>query len=284
MEFFTKTSELLQKSRRGACSKLKVEIFQMDEEAEKKVGEYERNYPSMYKTFFPFKRGEKWYALYSKDYQQTRVMELPSCRDIASEKSEFCPVEYYVPSYEDMYSPQDDDKWNNQFKEVEGTFGFVAGCYWGDDSSWKISFLDLKDMDTGNIDLIHKFGYISKPPGLSLKECVNLEGYAPSYNEHSIHIAYGHHFHLNREYLVGYPITIEGKSTEEMKSLPLYHDVDLNSLKKNELIKVILKQERDMKNQMGRVFHLHNLKNAIRNKFGEKAAEEIIKKSEPSAI
>lgn len=76
--------------------KLLVEIFK-DEE---KIGEYERNYGSLFNTFAPFEQNGQYYALYSKDYTATRIMSLPDCKDIGSEEPHahgFCPVDYYVP-------------------------------------------------------------------------------------------------------------------------------------------------------------------------------------------
>ena len=211
-------------------------------------------------------------------------MELPSCKDIAVNDDEFCPVEFYVPSYDEMMSKEDNDEWNQQFKDVEGTFGFVSGCYWGDDSSWKIAYLDLSDMLNGKIKIEHKFGYIQQPPELSLQECISMEDYAPGkeYNEHTINIAHGYHFHLDSEYLVGYPIPIEKKSKEEMKNLPLYNGVDLNQLSQDELIKVVLKQEKKINIQMQQSFQLHNLRNAMTTEFGEKVAEKLMEESNPS--
>lgn len=72
--------------------------------SEKQVGEYQRNYGFYSKTFFPFMKNGKWYALYSKEYMYTRVMSLPDCIDLGGEDSSnteysnhFCPMAYYVP-------------------------------------------------------------------------------------------------------------------------------------------------------------------------------------------
>ena len=279
MEYFTKTSDI--PTGREQWSKLKVEIFEKDEEEnENKIGEYERDYTSLYQTFHPFQKGDQWYALYSSHYEETRLMELPSCRDLGKEDSGFCPVEYYVPSYEDMYSPSDDDEWNDQYKNIVGTFGFVSGCYWGDDSSWKIVYLDI-DVEKGKLKLSHKFGYIQQPPALTIKQCIDLENYAPGHGEHYINIAHGYDFRLDKDYMVGYPIPVTGKTQEEIEKLPLYHDVDLNTLEKNDLIKVILKQEETMDAQRSNLMHFHNVKVALKRELGEKTAEEIVNKADP---
>lgn len=282
MKYYTRTSEI--ETSKGQWSCLKVEILQDLEDGSKPklIGSYNRNYHGLYKTFFPFQKGDKWYALYSKDYEETRVMELPSCDDLGGESSEFCPVEYYVPSYEDMASKEDNDDWNDQYKEVAGTFGFVSGCYWGDDNSWKICYLDLTDLR--NIKIEFKFGYIKQPNNLTLKECIDLEDYAPSskYNQTSINIAHYDTFNLKNEYIVGYPIEVTGKGLENTRSnLLLHHDVNLEELEKKDLIKIILKQEEYMDMQRSRTFHLHNLKNELRNKFGDKITDVLIKESNP---
>ena len=93
----------------------------MDEEGNRtKIGEYLRNYSSFYNTFHPFVQNGKEYALYSKDYTATRVMELPSCQDIAGEDRNsfgFCPIDFYVP---DEVEDSEDNK------RLKGDFGFVS--------------------------------------------------------------------------------------------------------------------------------------------------------------
>lgn len=41
-----------------------------------------------------------------------------------------------------------------------GDFGFVWGCIWGDDSSWKVQFLDLSEVERGRIRREERFGYL----------------------------------------------------------------------------------------------------------------------------
>jgi hypothetical protein len=139
----------------------------------RKIGEYERNHAGWCKeTFHPFMQNGRWYALYSRDYTATRVMELPSCRDITGEEPQsngFCPVEYYVP-YD---HPQVVAAGHG------GHFGFVAGCIWGDDSSWKIQHLDLSGLSQGALTRRELFGYVAIPQKASLKDCVSLDEYDP---------------------------------------------------------------------------------------------------------
>lgn len=117
------------------------------------IGSYERNYSSYgTKTFCPFIWKGKEYALYSRDYTSTRVMTLPDCKDLCGEERDgygFCPVEYYVPM--------------NPFTGESAGFGFLAGCVWGDDTSWKIQFLDLRQVDEGILIRDDRFGYLELP-------------------------------------------------------------------------------------------------------------------------
>ena len=110
----------------------------------------------------------------------------------------FCPVDYYVPTlhkYETITHdpPCNDakhctikhkadcpsinnlpyngpctcsDLWREHYKMhdvwtfPERVHGFVAGCVWGDDSSWKIQYLDLSEADKGILKRDERFGYI----------------------------------------------------------------------------------------------------------------------------
>lgn len=217
-------------------NKILVKIFLNTEDGSKtEIGEYTRNYGTMFNTFYPFELKGKEYALYSKDYTATRVMTLPDCIDWCGEdpyEGGFCPTDYYIPSVvvEDNYpDPNDPEpivanhnakKWatiiNNRYywpddlnnpnysiikhseylREKELThklnsewrerhpfviknleFGFVAGCHWGDDSSWKIQRLDLRKLDKKIIKREDVFGYIRVPDGIDLKEAISEDLY-----------------------------------------------------------------------------------------------------------
>lgn len=182
---------------------LRIGIFQQKYGEEPiQIGSYVRNYSSFYNTFFPFKhKNGKWYALYSKQYTATRIMELPSCKDLGGENNSangFCPTGYYVPNYlrrsyysgkekekvfyEDDQIPEDDiwkDGWGecnwNDLKYRD--FGFIAGCTWGDDWSWKIQYLDLSEADKGILKMSEKFGYIWVHNNLDLKESILMDDF-----------------------------------------------------------------------------------------------------------
>lgn len=126
---------------KGYWGYVEVGIFDGDNQ----IGSYIRNYPGHDNTFYPFQLNDKWYAIYSKDYMYSRVMELPSCKDIAWEddkntkyENHFCPVEYYVPYLCVMdfkkgevdpypYNPRHDpDKWAVR---IQGKNGYSMWYY-----------------------------------------------------------------------------------------------------------------------------------------------------------
>lgn len=154
----------------GYWSHAIVGVFDKDNN---KVGEYKRNYGALYDTFFPFKQGDEWFALYSSDYTATRVMKLPECEDIAGEDADsfgFCPTKFYVPQ-----ADEGDKAHAETLEELCGTFGFVAGCIWGDDSSWKIQYLDLSRIKDGILTRDERFGYIEMPNNVkNLADCFNF--------------------------------------------------------------------------------------------------------------
>lgn len=54
--------------------------------------------------------------------------------------------------------------------------GFVAGCIWGDDSSWKIQHLDLTHVEEGLLTRTERFGYIELPRSVHLREAIHIWG------------------------------------------------------------------------------------------------------------
>ena len=157
----------------GVLGSLRVRVLMREPARTHQIGEYIRYLPSAYHTFCPFKQDGRWFALFSGDYTITEVMELPTCKRIAAEKSSshgFCPVDFYVP-FDDprvMASGQ------------AGHFGFVAGCIWGDDSSWKIQHLDLSQIASGRIVRSERFGYIEMPNEMTrLSDCISFQEYSP---------------------------------------------------------------------------------------------------------
>jgi len=211
--YTAKVIETIQR-RPNTWATLRVGVFRSEGDAEEQVGEYHRNYSTLFNSFFHCTQGGKDYALYSPDYTVTRIMELPSCRDIGGEEPHsagFCPVDFYVPRYIDReYTDLEgkrhryrvnepkaeylesrtqrfyrrDEKTGEQISVEKPdqaispllcySFGFVAGCIWGDDSSWKIEFLDLAEIANGVIKRDARFGYIEMPEGMSLKQAIRM--------------------------------------------------------------------------------------------------------------
>jgi len=183
----------------GVSNSLRVGVFRKEGDREEQIGEYRRDYHTLFRTFYPFSRNGRDFALYSPHYTCTRVMELPSCKDIGGEEKDawgFCPVDYFVPSYMEYEFRTKDGRWirvrehdsdcftiDNQPDHRLVTpvtyydFGFVAGCVWGDDSSWKIQYLDLSRADSGSIRRDARFGYIRLPTHLHLDRAIRMDGF-----------------------------------------------------------------------------------------------------------
>jgi len=135
-----------------------------------KICEYERNY-SLLRTFEPFRQGNKEFALISRDYTTTAVLDLESGSVIAEEIDEpgtptgggFCPVGFYVPDWWDVNDGSvipGSEYWDADHEWPNGDFGFVWGCHWGDDSSWKVQYLDLSRVQQGVVRREERFGYL----------------------------------------------------------------------------------------------------------------------------
>lgn len=95
----------------GSWNGLRVGVFRRENGVEEQVGEYERNHWALYRTFTHFRAGGRDLALYSPDYTATRLLELPSCRDIGGEEPAgggFCPVDFFVPCFIDLESRVED--------------------------------------------------------------------------------------------------------------------------------------------------------------------------------
>jgi hypothetical protein len=187
-------------NRPGTWNSIRVGVFRSEAEKKEQVGEYVRNYPSLFETFCQFSKGGRDFALCSPDYTGTRIMELPSCKDIGGEERQaggFCPVEYYVPTYGNCEGERVNEPNKKGLKdrlEVDAErsrngpvyyhrFGFVAGCGWGDDSSWKIQYLDLSKAEVGIIKREARFGYIVLPGNLRLRDAIQLRYYNPEGKE-----------------------------------------------------------------------------------------------------
>jgi hypothetical protein len=166
----------------GQWGSSEISIFSADGLVKRKLGSYTRNYPAHgMDTWYPFSRGNKDYALYSPDYTCTRVMELPTCKDIGGEEPSgggFCPVEYYLPEiifFEKQSDPDRPGSFSYHIRKEPSQVALVAGCFWGDDSSWKIQCLDISQIESGLITRDERFGYVPMPTGMTLAQTASLE-------------------------------------------------------------------------------------------------------------
>lgn len=167
----------------GYWNSLNIGIFKTVDGNKEQIGEYIRNYHCLFNSFHPFMQGDKWYALYSKEYTATRVMSLPDCKDLCGEDSDgdgFCPVDFYVPW--DNKDLSDELKFSKEqypdsiVRWTSGSFGFVSGCIWGDDSGWKLEFLDLREITNSKLIRDDRFGYIDIG-GKRIKDSVDFDYY-----------------------------------------------------------------------------------------------------------
>lgn len=80
----------------------------------------------------------------------------------------FCPMDFYVPVYDENYEVGDG-------YQPDGMHGFVGGCVWGDDSSEKIRHIDLSRITEGIITEDERYGYIEVPDNLRLHQAISYE-------------------------------------------------------------------------------------------------------------
>lgn len=197
----------------GVMNGLHVGVFRLEDGQEEQVGEYERNFPVLYNTFFHFVRDGRDYALYARQYNATRVMELPSCKDIGGEEPHiiFCPLDYYVPSYieVEVYNDQDQttevervnepsQNWMTPYTTTVSAsalgkeyhlhykprpqrhfhaIGFVAGRNWAGGPFSLLQYLDLSEVHHGIIRRDSRFGHIELPDWMSLRETIHMLEY-----------------------------------------------------------------------------------------------------------
>ncbi len=151
----------------GAWAGSVVAVFRRAESGgtPEKVCEYERNH-GLLQTFEPFRQGGREFALISPQYSGTSVLDLATGRVIAEEPASpygFCPVGFYVPDWWDLHDDSmipGSEYWTADNEWPTGEFGFVWGCVWGDDSSWKVQYLDLTGIQDGVIRREERFGHV----------------------------------------------------------------------------------------------------------------------------
>lgn len=185
------------------------------------VGTYTYNY-SQTPPFFPFELDGQWYALYSKHYTASRVMKLPSCEDVWGEEENsfgFCPVAFYVPALQEIMfggdragklsgiyhtdpktfeEPHYNEKHDWVVKPIQFMdFGFVCGCVWGDDCSWKIRFFDFSRIKEGIVTYDSRFGYVEMNEKLTLAESIEIIWPGQSHDQLGIKLFVGQSYNFD---------------------------------------------------------------------------------------
>jgi hypothetical protein len=160
----------------GTLDSSRIEVFRRGD-LPVKLCEYERNYAPL-QTFEPFRQGTREYALIARDYWRTAVLDLESGKVIAEEPTSgddgFCPVGFYVPDWWDVHDGRiipGSPHWVPDREWPTGEFGFVWGCLWGDDSSWKVQYLDLRRLQEGVIVREERFGYVELATAAYVSPC-----------------------------------------------------------------------------------------------------------------
>lgn len=152
----------------GAWNSTIVEVFRRVDSrgGQEKICQFERNH-SLFQTFEPFRQDGREFALISRDYAKTAVLDLGSGRVLAEESEKgsdaFCPVGFFVPDWWDVNDGSiipGNEYWNADREWPQGNFGFVWGCHWGDDASWKVQYLDLSQVQHGVVQRDERFGYV----------------------------------------------------------------------------------------------------------------------------
>ena len=163
-----------------AWPSMSVEVCRRGDGGLEPVATYLRNH-ALYGTFEPFRQGGRELALISRDYEATAVLDLATGEVIAEEPEAqrgFCPTGFYVPDWWDVNDGSiipGSEYWDADLEQPSGQFGFVWGCIWGDDTSWKLQHLDLSRVTEGVIARDDRYGYLAladhgwQPPWLDLE-------------------------------------------------------------------------------------------------------------------
>jgi hypothetical protein len=96
----------------------------------------------------------------------------PSPEDLVARKTKFTPLDPNTGKRITVEKPS-----YPVTSLIYYPFGFVAGCIWGDDSSWKAQFLDLAEAENGVIKRDQRFGYIPLPDTLALNQAISMADY-----------------------------------------------------------------------------------------------------------
>lgn len=99
----------------------------------------------------------------------------------------FCPMTFYVPDVMDLYKYYFIDTktgephlWEtlSEYRKataysLTGQFALYGGCYWGDDSSEKLRYIDLSKIKEGIVTADERFGYVEIFG--DLKQCISFD-------------------------------------------------------------------------------------------------------------
>jgi hypothetical protein len=168
-----------------AWEAISVDVLRRDPAGHARIHSYQRHY-AMLHTFEPFRQADREFALISRNYTSTDVLDLATGEIIAAEPESsagFCPVGFYVPDWWDVHDGRiipGSEHWNDDREWPTGQFGFVWGCIWGDDTSWKVEHLDLSRIQQGVITRDDRFGYVELATGTYRPPWLDLDAQAPS--------------------------------------------------------------------------------------------------------
>jgi mannose-6-phosphate isomerase-like protein (cupin superfamily) len=135
----------------------------------------------MFQTFEPFRQGDRELALVSRDYTTSAVIDLATGEILAEEPSSsagFCPVGFWVPDWWDVNDGSiipGSEYWSADREWPTSELGFVWGCIWGDDTSWKLQVLDLRRIREGVLTRDDRFGYVELATGAYVSPCFERE-------------------------------------------------------------------------------------------------------------
>jgi hypothetical protein len=123
-------------------------------------------------------RGDVVFRVYGVHVWDAIVVEVfrrdaGSLTRVAGYERNYSMLRTFEPFRHDGSTIPGSEHWNADKEWPVGGFGFVWGCIWGDDSSWKAQHLDLRRVQEGVIARDERFGYVrlatdaSTPPGRS---------------------------------------------------------------------------------------------------------------------
>lgn len=180
------------------------------------LGGFTRDYSSFAAEIFkPFYWEGQWYATYSHSYTTLRVMRINenSIEDWCGEPEDkegfgFCPVEVVLPlAYKGKCQGYMNHFWLHSFDSEEEAIahkrrfgeityldakeqhtqvsdvpyfmgvGIYSGCIWGDDSNWKIRYIDYRKVAQKEVLIKEAFSYVEQPIDRKLADCIQCMQY-----------------------------------------------------------------------------------------------------------